>query len=561
VESFTPLQEAHMPRSRPVPLAFTALASVCFSAGLAAQVEHAHAGPAPQRLGSVRFPTSCNAAAQTQFVRGMALLHSFWYEEAERAFTAASGADASCAMAHWGIAMSLHHPLWQPTPSAAELRRGWEEVERARALAAPTERERGYVAALAEFYRDPAARDHRTRMLAYEQALAGLHERYGDDQEAAIFHALLLVANAPFTDASFERQRRATAILEPLYRAQPDHPGLAHYMIHASDAPPLARQAVQAADRYAVIAPSVPHARHMPSHIYTRLGMWDQSIASNLSSAAASREYERERGMRAVWDQRLHALDYLMYAYLQQGRDDLARLVADEARAATAVTPEASAAAHYALAAIPARYALERGRWADATVLALRPAPAFPAAEAITHFARAIGAARSGRPAQARDEIALLDSVRARLAAAGQEYWAGVVEVQRTAAAAWVARAEGNNDEALRLAGAAAQREEGTEKHPVTPGAILPARELYGDLLMELRRPAEALQAYEAVRAREPNRGRTLLGAALSAERSGNVALARERYGELQRLMSRAVPGRPEPALARAFLSTSTPRR
>jgi hypothetical protein len=484
----------------------------------------------------------------------MALLHSFWYEEAERAFTAAARADARCAMAHWGIAMSLHHPLWQPTPGPEELRRGWDEVERARALNAPTERERGYVAALAEFYRDPATRDHRTRMLAYEQALADLHQRHPEDREAAIFHALLLVANAPFTDASFERQRRASAILEPLYRAQPDHPGLAHYLIHANDAPPLARDAVQAADRYAAIAPSVPHARHMPSHIYTRLGMWDQSIASNLSSAEASRRYERERGMRAVWDQRLHAMDYLVYAYLQQGRDDEARRVVAEARAVTAVTPEASAAANYALAAIPARYALERGRWAEAASLPLRPAPAFPAAEAITHFARAVGAARSGQVAQARAEVALLDSVRARLAAGRQEYWAGVVEVQRTAAAAWLARAEGNDDEALRLAAAAAEREEATEKHPVTPGAVLPARELQGDLLAELGRPAEALRAYEAVRAREPNRARSLFGAARSAELAGSPAVARERYAELQRLMARAVLERSEPGFARAFL-------
>ncbi|HEV7586824.1 MAG TPA: hypothetical protein VGO40_01745 [Longimicrobium sp.] len=292
----------------------------------------------------------------------------------------------------------------------------------------------------------------------------------------------------------------------------------------------------------------------MPSHIYTRLGMWDQSIASNLSSAEASRRYERERGMRAVWDQRLHALDYLVYAYLQQGRDDQAHRVVEEARGVSAVTPEASAAAHYALAAIPARYALERRRWAAAAALPLRPAPAFPAAEAITHFARALGAARSGQVELARAEVAQLDSVRARLAAARQEYWAEAVAVQRTAAAAWLARAEGNDEEALRLAAAAAEREEALEKHPLTPGAVLPARELQGDLLAELGRPAEALRAYEAVRGREPNRARTLFGAARSAELAGSPTVARERYAELQRLMARAVPERSEPALARAFL-------
>ena len=534
--------------------------SHALAAPAGAQVEHAHHGPAPQRLGSVEFPVSCSAAARGHFGRGMALLHSFWYEEAERAFAEAARADSTCAMAHWGIAMSLHHPLWQP-PEAAELWRGWEEIGRARTLGAPTDRERGYIDALAEFYRDPATRDHRTRMLAYEEGLAALHQHHPEDEEAAIFHALLMVANAPFTDTSFDRQRRASAILEPLYRRHPDHPGLAHYMIHAHDAPPLADDAVEAADRYARIAPSVPHARHMPSHIYTRLGMWDRSIASNLSAADAARAYERERGMRAAWSERLHALDYLAYAYLQQGRDGLARQAVDEARSVGAVFPEAAIAAHYALAAIPARYALERGRWADAAALPLRPAPAFPAAEAITHFARAVGAARSGQPALARAEVAALDSVRARLAAARQDYWAGLVEIQRTAASAWLARAEGRTDEALRLAAAAAEQEARTEKHPVTPGAVLPARELQGDLLAELGRPAEALAAYQAVLEREPNRARALFAAARSAALAGQPSVARERYAQLQRLMARADAARTEPGLARAFLRQSPPPR
>jgi tetratricopeptide (TPR) repeat protein len=490
----------------------------------------------------------------------MALLHSFWYEEAEKAFGDAARADSTCAMAHWGIAMSLHHPLWQP-PAPAELRRGGEEVERARALKPPTDRERGYVDALAEFYRDPATRDHRTRMLAYEDSLAALHQRHPEDEEVAIFHALILVANAPFTDTSFARQRRAGAILGPLYRAHPDHPGLAHYLIHAHDAPPLAAAAVEAADRYARIAPSVPHARHMPSHIYTRLGMWDRSIASNLSAAEAARVYERQTGMHAAWSERLHALDYLAYAYLQQGRDAQARRVVDEARAVDAVFPQAAVAAHYALAAIPARYALERGRWADAAVLPLRPAPAFPAAEAITHFARAVGAARSGRPALARAEVAALDAVRAQLAADHQDYWAGLVDVQRTAASAWLAHAEGRDDEALRLAASGAEREEATEKHPVTPGAVLPARELQGDLLAALGRPAEALAAYQAVLEREPNRARALFGAARSAALAGQPTIARERYAQLQRLMAGADAARPEPAVARAFLRQAPPPR
>ena len=495
---------------------------------LAAQMDmHEHGGAPPAHLGRVVFPSSCGAAAAVSVERGVALLHSFWYEEAGQAFRDASQADSTCALAYWGQATSLLHPLWAPS-SARDIATGAALVARARALAPPTARERGYVDAIGAFYGADSGARFVDRLKAWSDGLDRLRTAEPADTEATIFYALSLVAvaqNSP-PDTTLGLQRRAGDLLEPLFQLRPDHPGLAHYLIHAYDAPALADRAVRAADRYASIAPSVPHARHMPSHIYTRLGMWDASIAANASAARAARQYEIAHHLDAVWDQRLHAMDYMAYAYLQRGRTASARRLVAEAAAVRRVTPAHAGAAEYALTAIPARYALERGRWREAAALPLRADLAEPGAIAVTYFARALGAARGGDTAGARAALAALAAVDDTLAAHAVPIWAGTVHAQRLAASAWLALATRDTAAALRLASDAADLEETTPKHPVTPGAILPARELQGDLLLAVGRPADALAAYQASLARAPRRARGLLGAAAAAERAGDRAAA-----------------------------------
>jgi len=510
-----------------------------------------HGGRPPAPLGSVRFPSSCNAAASRSVERGVALLHSFWYEEAGQGFGDAAAADSTCAMAYWGQATSLMHPLWAPS-SAKDLQDGAALAQRAQALAAPTARERGYVDAIRAFYAGGGQLRFVDRVRAWSDGLASLHAAVPADTEAAIFYALSLIAvaqNSP-PDTTYALQRQAGDLLEPLFQIQPDHPGLAHYLIHAYDAPALAARAVRAADRYASIAPSVPHALHMPSHIYTRLGMWDASIASNAHAAAAARRYEIAQHLDAVWDQRLHAMDYMAYAYLQEGRDGAARRLVDAAASMQRWTPPHASAAEYALAAIPARYALERGRWRAAAALTLRPDLVEPGAIAVTHFARAVGAARSGDTVEARSALTALGSVDDSLAARRVPIWAGAVHAERLAASAWLALASGDTASALKLAGDAADLEEMTPKHPVTPGAILPARELQGDMLLAVGRPAEALTAYTASLARAPRRARAIAGAITAARRMGDHDAERKWRAEYRALMARADRGSSRLALA-----------
>ncbi|MFL5386358.1 MAG: hypothetical protein ACJ8GN_27890 [Longimicrobiaceae bacterium] len=517
-----------------------ALAAVLLLVPRAAPAQHDHHGaPAGGAVGTVAFETSCAPAADAAFRQGVTLLHSFWYEEAERSFRRASEADPRCAIAWWGVAMSRLHPLWQ-APGEADLAAGLQAVRAGKAIAA-TPREQAYLDAMAAYW-DAAARPHRERLLAWETATGEVHRAYPGDSEAAVFHALAIiaVANALPADAALERNRRAGAILEPIFRRQPAHPGLAHYLVHAYDAPALATQGVEAARRYARIAPAVPHARHMPSHTFTRLGMWDESIDSNRGAAEAGRRYEVEQRLPGAWDQRLHALDYLAYAYLQQGRRAEARRVVDDAAAVTVVEPRVSQAADYALAAIPARWALERGDWAGAARLAVRPSPAFPATEAITRFARGLGAARTGNAAQAAREAAALDSLHAALVAQQQGLWAGAVGVQRQALGAWIAWEGGDRARALELSAAAADAEARLEKHPVTPGSVLPAAALHGELLLRAGRPADALRAYESGLSREPNRAALLAGAVRAAEAAGNTAAAVRYATQYRRLMARA---------------------
>jgi hypothetical protein len=535
-----------------------ALAStLAFSVPLTAQLPEGHRGHAEQ-VGRVQFATSCRGAARSGVERGVAYLHSFWYEKAAEAFDAATAADASCAIAFWGKAMSLLHPLWTP-PSSADARVAIVAIDRGLAKA-KTARDRDYLGAIRAYYADYDRSDPRTRLVRYALAMDTVRRRSPWDREAAIFYALALIAvgQANPTDTTFTYQRRADSILEPLFQREPRHPGLAHYLIHTNDVPQLAEHGLYAARRYAEIAPDVPHAQHMPSHIFTRLGLWDDAIASNLRSAAAARAYEVERGLTAMWDQRAHALDYLAYAYLQEGRDTAARRVAGEAAAAPAGYPAGSLTHEYAFAAIPARLALERGEWDEAARLNLRPAPEWPAVEAITHFARAIGAARSGDTATARRELLVLAQIETTLTAGGgpQAYWAGQVAQQQLAAAAWVDVATGDTAEAIRHAAQAADREDGTQKHPVTPGPVLPARELQGDLLLLVGKPADAAKAYAATLALSPNRARSLFGLARAAELTGDTATALAKYQEFLNLMVKADGARPEIAIARRVLTS-----
>jgi hypothetical protein len=513
----------------------------------------AHEG---EKLGTVRFPVSCAPAVQADFERAVALLHSFWYEEALKAFTAVTTADATCAMGYWGIAMSVYYPLWQP-PSPAMLQKGTAALDKTRVLAA-TPREKDYIGAIETYYRDSDKLDHRTRAVAYEKAMEQVYRRYPDDREAAVFYALALNATAAPTDKTYANQLKAGAILEKVFAEQPDHPGVAHYIIHSYDYPPLANRGLIAARGYAKTAPSVPHAQHMPSHIFTRLGLWQESVESNRASAAAGKSYYAKLGKDTVWDQTLHALDYIVYAYLQTGQDKQARAVLEELGTMQKSEPENFVAA-YAYAAIPARLALEQHRWSEAAALGPAsksfPFDRFAWAEAITSFGRAIGAARSGDAAKARAEVQKLDGYRTALVAAKQTYWAEQVNIQQQAAAAWAARAEGKNDEALKLMRAAADLEDSTEKHPVTPAPVVPARELLGEMLLDLNEPAQALVEFEASATREPNRFNGLFGAARAAELSGDRAKAKTLYAKLVAMCDRADSERSELRHAKAELA------
>jgi tetratricopeptide (TPR) repeat protein len=474
--------------------------------------------------------------------RAVAMLHSFWFPEARATFEAAAQADPGCGIAHWGVALThFGNPMAGGNAPAAQAL-GWEAAQRGSAAGARSERDRAYVDAAVTLFRDYATRPNRERMVAYERALGGIVERYPEDAEAKVFHGIFLVATASPTDLTFAQQRRAAETLIAMFREQPRHPGLAHYIIHAFDSPPLAGNALDAARQYLEIAPAAPHALHMPSHIFTRLGYWDESIASNRRSA----DLEPTPGAKA------HPLDYLVYAYLQQGRDGMARAAMQEIGGAADGDYVAGALGGYNALAMPARYALERDDWGAAA--ALRVITTAPASEAVTHFARALGAARAGQVEAARAGLVELERMIALLTAQNDPYWPIVVDAQRMAVAAWIAHAEGDHAEALYQARMAADREETVEKHPVTPGPLIPARELFGDLLAEHGDPGAALAAYERTLAREPNRARTLLGAARAARGAGQEDVARRYYRALVDLMDPS-SDRPELREAREALA------
>ena len=505
------------------------------AAPLAAQDHHTtHAG---EKLGTVHFPTSCAPAVAAQMDRAVALLHSFEFGASIRAFNDVLAADSTCAMAHWGIALSRwSNPMTAVNRAPAVLAEGRRAADAAARLADRARpRERGYIAAVGKLYHDFEHVDQPTRVAEYEQAMNDLVMREPADTEAKIFHAIALVATADPADKTFAKQRRAGALLERLWAVQPDHPGLAHYIIHTYDYPPLAAQAAAAARRYADIAPTTAHAQHMPSHTFTRLGYWNESVRANRESY--------ELAMRdSALGEALHASDYMEYAYLQLRRIDEARAVRDRAPALAAVyDPNVvrgaapGSAGMFAIAAIPARYALERGAWAEAVALTPK-ASDYPQSEAMTYFARAIGAARLKQMSVARESVDSLAVLGQRLAARNEKYWTEQVAIQRLGAQAWLDLAEGKASDALAHMREAATREDAREKDAVTPGPLAPARELLGDMLMELGRPKEALVEYRATLAKEPNRYRTLDGARRAALAAGEKQESAKYADQLARL-------------------------
>lgn len=486
-----------------------------------------HPHSAGDGLGTVHFATSCRPSVAPQFNRAVALLHSFEFGAAIHGFESVLAADSTCAMAHWGVALARwSNPMSPGIRAPALLAQGRTAADAAARLAAGgTERERGYIDAVARLYGDHEHVDQPTRVAAYERAMADLAARQSGDQEAKIFHAIALVAAAPPTDKTYAMQREAGAILESLWEAQPAHPGLAHYIIHAYDVPALAPLAAAAARRYSEIAPAAAHALHMPSHTFTRIGAWEASVETNRRSVAAAL---RDSAMAEV----LHALDYTVYADLQMGHyAEVERVLADLPSLAARFDPRSirgaapGSAGVFALAAMPARHALERRAWAEAASL-VPTASSYPYAEAITYFARALGAAHLGRLAVARESVDSLAAIHTRLLAGGEAYWAEQVAIQQLGAQAWLELAVGRPDDAVARLREAAQREDATEKSAVTPGPLAPARELLGDMLMNLERPQAALAEYRATLVKEPNRFRALDGAMRAATAAGDRSAA-----------------------------------
>ena len=505
------------------------------------------------RLGRVSFPVSCTAEARRRFEHAMAVLHSFWFEEGRRAFGAVLEADPSCAMARWGLALNAWGNPFAGGPSGATLNEGARDAEQASAKPPRTARERGFIAATAALYRDTAAASNAVRLQAYADTMARLYRDYSRDTEVAIYYALAQLATAPRTDTTFAQQKRAIGILDPLFARHPDHPGLAHYVIHSADSPRLAPLGLAAARRYAEIAPAAPHAQHMPSHIFVRLGLWEETVAANWKSYNSGVAHAKATGPWTTTGEGLHALDYAVYGYLQLGQDSAARATVAVAQAAKTSPAINVLIGQYNRTAMAARIPLEQGDWAAAAAFPVPDPPAIGVTAALSRFTRAIGAARSGRVQAARTDVAKLDSIAMGLATQRETYWARVVGIKRDAAAAWVQFAIGDTMGGLATARAAAETEEVTDKHPVTPAELLPARELLGDMLLAAGRYPEAREAYQATLRRERGRARSLFGAARAAELSGDRVAAKAGYRQFLKLMSKADGHRPELAIAGAL--------
>ena len=534
--------------------AWTVALMIAGAGALAAQAGQAgqhdqHGGLSPDKIGSasVNFQTSCDAAVKDDFNRAVALLHSFWFAEARAAFEGVLKKDATCPIADWGIALTHWGNPFGGLKTAQAVQAGQPVISRARAASNVTPRERDYIAAVAELFSSTEPTTQRARVVAYEAAMARLARANPADVEAQIFWALAVTQTALPTDKTYAQNLRATGILEPLFKKFPAHPGIAHYIIHAYDVPALAPKALEAARRYAALAPDVPHALHMPSHTFTRVGYWTESIDTNLASADAAAK------SHSAFDE-LHALDYQVYAYLQIAQDKAAVGAMDRAQKVVAGGEGAGAgvsgAGSFALAAMPARYALERRAWAEAAVLPVLPANT-PFTQAMTHFARAIGLARSGKPAAVHAELTALASLRDRLIAAKDPYWPEQVEIQRRVAEAWMLFAEGKRDAGLTALASAASAEDATDKSAISPGPLAPARELLGYMLLEAGRAKDALAAFQAVMKKEPNRFLAIYGAGQAAEALGQTAAARQHYRALVTMCADAPADRPELAHAR----------
>jgi tetratricopeptide (TPR) repeat protein len=552
-----------------------------FLVGLASSflaLNHVKAATAPEPgdlrgVGKVAFPITCAPEAQSDFGRGVALLHSFFYEEARRVFTSVAERDPKCAMAQWGIAMTWWHPIWTP-PTPDEMRAGKAAIERAMAMNAGTDRERGFITALNVYYNAAESSTTapvgqschgpvgpRDRVVAYEKAMRQLRDKYPDDFEVQTFYAfaVLAVGYATPNDASLSKQLEAAATLEKLWKQNPNHPGVVHYLIHSYDYPQLAQRGLAAAQSYTSIAPWVPHALHMPSHIFTRLGMWDESIAANQASAEASRAYAAMRHRDATEAEELHALDYLAYSYLQEARDTEAKKIVDLAAKVRKTNPELEFSGAYALAAIPTRYAFERNDWAAAATLPIPELPhwsSFPFMEALIEYGHALGRAHTGDLDGARKAIARMQHLRDATKDPKFDYFKSHLDLQMQAASAWVATGDGRKNEAVETLRRAADSEDTLGKHPVSPGAFVPIREQLGCLLLELGQPKEAQREFEAALKIYPGRFRGLYGAAQAAEQAGDNENASRYYTKLAAQTSKAGVSRDELNHVREFLST-----
>lgn len=499
-----------------------------------------------KQLGKVHFETSCTPAAQELFNQGMLYQHSFWYRASQRTFEDVLKTDPNCAIAYWGIALSLLYNPHAPPP-AGNLPLGLDEVQKGKALNAKTQRERDYLDAIAAMYTDYDKVDHRTRVQNYLKATEQVAQRYPKDDEAQIAYAITLNVAAAPTDKTYANQLKGAALLEPIFKRLPQHPGVAHYLIHLYDYPAIAEKGLEAAKRYASIAPAAPHAQHMPSHIFTRVGYWKESIKSNAESARVAK-------LDGETHDQAHGMDYLVYAHLQLSQDKKARAIIDELNGIDFKVDRF--AGPYAVAASSARYAVERGDWKAASELQVKPSK-YPYADAITHFARALGAARSGNPGAAKEDVAKLGELRDKLRDAKDTYWSEIVGIQQQVANAWVLYAEGKHDDALKAMSAAADAEDKTEKHPVTPGPLAPARELYGAMLLDRGMAKEALVAYEAVLKKEPNRLTTYIGAANAAAKAGDADKTKQYTAKVLALTKEADTQRPAVTALRARKTAS----
>ena len=494
-----------------------------------------------EKLGKLSFPTSCDPKVQAEFERGVAMLHSYWFGYARKTFEGVLQQDPTCAIAHWGVAMDFLSNTLAGPPSRADAQSAWEVLEKARAIGAKTQRERDWIEALSAYYRDYDKVDVDTRLRAYNDALERLTQRYPDDYEAQVFHAVALQASAPKSDLTYANQLKSAAILEKLYAQNPQHPGPSHFTIHAYDFAPLADKGIAAAQRYAGIAPAVPHARHMPSHIYSMVGLWEESIAANAAALEVQPDY-------------YHASDFTVYAHLQLAQDAKAKAMIEKSLATPDRGDRPITFVNFtARAAMPARYALERADWAGAAALPVVGSH-YPQADSLTRFARGLGMARSGDLAAAKREIEALKSLRAALEKANQSYWADRTEEQILAVSAWVALGEGTRDQAVKFMRTAADGEDSSLKNVAMENRLYPMRQLLADLLLEMGQPAAALTEYETALKASPNRYRGFWGAAQAAGAAGDRQKAATYFGKLVELTKKADTDRSEIREAKAYL-------